>query len=144
MYGIQDAMAKAADKAAKDPKPAKYVELFNAMTNRVITQEQMNRVCYAIADVYRREGKYRTDRPIPRDPGKLSHKADADTKKRWHKQAKSYRYALDANEDDKEFIGEIVANMGDAVELDETEQRWVGYIMAVDDPEAVVESEVPF
>jgi hypothetical protein len=107
MYGIHDAMNEAASKQKDDPKPKRYVELYNAMTDRKITHKQMNRVCYAIADLYRREGIYRTDRAVPPDPGKLGKDASSEAKRRFKERADSFRFAIDSNKDDAEWISEI-------------------------------------
>lgn len=128
MYGIQDAMARAAGIQKDDPKPGRYVEMFTAMQNRRITQDQMNRVCYAIADTHRESKLLRTNRYVPPDPGKLDKNTGGQKRKDWQARAASYRTAVDQNAADAEWIDEIEAKVGDAFELDETEQAWFDYV----------------
>lgn len=128
MLKIKEATERALKANATSKKPKRYVKLYVAMNNREISQESMDRICYAIGSLHVEEGTVRADRVLPADPGKISKDADVETKKKWQKRADSYAHARDANIDDERWIKKIVANMGSSCELTEEEQRWVNYI----------------
>jgi hypothetical protein len=129
MLDAKEAMKALAIKQANDPKPKRYVELYQSMLDRKVSQISMDRICYAIGSIHRETGIVRTNRPLPIDPGKLDRDASIEAKKMWKEQADSFIYARDQNVNDRNWIEGIEANMADSCELSDEEQGWVDYIL---------------
>lgn len=116
---------------AKGRKPKRYFELYMARFDRKISLESMMRICYAIGSVHRETGIVRTDRAVGIKPGTIKKDATADAKKAWWTKFFAYQTPTEENEQDQEWIEQIEANMGDACELTEEEERWVNYLQEI-------------
>jgi len=128
MQGMREAVDRVIEAQRQDRKARRYTELLQAQHIRKLTQEQVKRVILAIGDWYRSKGAYRTDRVVLPDPLPISREVSAEERKEYEIAIKSRRRAKEQNRLDQAWLGKLNAEIDDAFELDESEQRWFVYI----------------
>lgn len=128
MQGMREAVDRVIEAQRQDRKARRYTKLLQAQHNRRLTQEQVKRVCLAIGDWYRSKGAYRTDRVVLPDPSPISRKVSAEERKEYETAIKSRRRAQERNRLDQAWLEKLDREIGDAFELDESEQRWFVYV----------------